>query len=507
MRKVLVVLAIVVMAVAVWLVIGGREEGERVAGEPGQVNEEARSGDKEPGGKPIDSRQPLPRGPMMAGREAEFEQDEEPEGPLLLEGQVLDEGGLPVEGATVTIDTKPPRTATTERDGTFQFEHLIGRQYVLTARLGDRAGGPVRHQLTEKSPPVIIRLKPAASVEVTVLAAGYGKPVEGAGVELRGAEKRRGHTGAGGRLVFRGVPSGWYSVKATAEGYAPAFKPAVVPPLAGPRPVKVELRLKEGAELSGEVVDEDGAPVAGAHVLAVDTRRFIDLQETKEDGAVTDEEGRFVISALPAGTYRLEASHENYAPGRAGPVEHDGQRPKGGIRIVMEEGGVVAGRVVDTSGTPVAWASVRVVERSKRRRGRARFRKGTTADERGEFELKGLPRGRLALVAVSAAASSDAVEIDLAQEKEKRDLEIVLDVTGSIAGKVVTSSGEPVPEVQVIAVPDFWKGGMRRLMRLRGRAQAMTDGGGNFELKGLPDGDYRLHASRWGGGMPRLFMG
>ncbi len=52
MRKVLVVLAIVVMAVAVWLVIGGREEGERVAGEPGQVNEEARSGDKEPGENP-----------------------------------------------------------------------------------------------------------------------------------------------------------------------------------------------------------------------------------------------------------------------------------------------------------------------------------------------------------------------------------------------------------------------------------------------------------------------
>jgi len=54
--------------------------------------------------------------------------------------------------------------------------------------------------------------------------------------------------------------------------------------------------------LTGTVTDEYGAPLAGANVWVSDTRF----------GAVADDKGRFVLSGLEMGTYKLQASYIGY---------------------------------------------------------------------------------------------------------------------------------------------------------------------------------------------------
>ena len=78
--------------------------------------------------------------------------EDDPTGSLRLEGQVIDGDEKPVGGAIVAIDTNPPRTVTTEADGSFTFDHLIGREYKLEASAGDGYAGPAYLRLGEDQP-------------------------------------------------------------------------------------------------------------------------------------------------------------------------------------------------------------------------------------------------------------------------------------------------------------------------------------------------------------------
>ena len=85
------------------------------------------------------------------------------------------------------LGANPPRTATTEADGGFAFDALVGRPYTLVARATQGIAGPVTARLTEKSDPVVLHLRPGAKVTVSVVG-GDGKPIDGATVELRGSD-------------------------------------------------------------------------------------------------------------------------------------------------------------------------------------------------------------------------------------------------------------------------------------------------------------------------------
>src|SRR6185436_8548365 len=101
--------------------------------------------------------------------------------------------------------------------------------------------------------------------------------------------------------------------------------------------------------VSGVVVDEAGAPIAGAQVAARDTSLPWDLADER-DQATSDAKGHFTLPAVAAGTYRLLATHSDHAPGSSDPVTVDGSASRDDVRITMRAGGVAAGRVVDAGG-------------------------------------------------------------------------------------------------------------------------------------------------------------
>lgn len=422
--------------------------------------------------------------------------DDDPVGDLRLEGQVLDADDLPVAGATVYLDSNPPRQTTTEDDGSFFFDKLVGRTYVLNARSDRHVGGPAIYKLTADSDPVVIRVTAGATLEVTVVSASSGAPISGAAISLVGLDDVSARTDRAGVATIHNVPSDDHILVASADGYAQERQFILVPATAD-SVVRQHIALRPGYAVSGRVVDSQGAPVAGAHVIASDVSAVFDFANPKRDGVTSDEKGAFQLPATAEGSYRLLAVHSDYAPAATEPMTvtsaglHD-------VVITMEPGGTIAGRVVDSAGAPVPWAAVAVNADPDAATlwGDGRSGRSAMADETGAFRITGLARRALVVHASSDAASSEIVKLDLASTPTRENLTLTLSVEGVIAGVVVDETGEPVTEAQVMAHPDIWGGGDVGELAVRGGTFAQTDGGGHFKLRGLPDGAFRVRASR-----------
>ncbi len=424
----------------------------------------------------------------------QISREADPTGALRLEGQVIGADEKPVGGAIVAIDTNPPRTVTTEADGSFVFDHLMGRDYKLEARADDGYAGPAHLRLAEDTEPVILRLGPGASVTVEVRDADSGSPIAGAAVELRSMLSWTATTGGDGLARLRGVGGSGFdmSLKVAAQGYAPGLRRVSPSPGDDRREL---MTLRRGASVSGRAITTDGKPITNARVLAVSTSEPFPLTDPRRDGVITGKNGEWSVASVAAGSYRFVLSHPDYEPATTAPVVVDGATPRSGIEIRAAAGGEVRGTVTSTSGAPVVAADVRFVASGGVvwRTARQAF---TDAD--GNYVIRGLPRRRAQLVATHVSGASDLVDIDLTNAA-RATANLTLSIDGAIDGMVVTSSGEPVPEAQVVAEPD-WSGDVTERERwvVRGDQYRIADAGGKFHIGGLPAGNYRVRAARPG---------
>jgi protocatechuate 3,4-dioxygenase beta subunit len=420
------------------------------------------------------------RAPAMTNPEVDLDR----EGPLRLEGQVLDEDGQGVGGAEVWLGTVPPRKATTEGDGTFSFDKLVGRAYRLTARSGNNVGGPIEYRLTEKSDPAILTLTAGAALIVTVRGDDK-KPI--ANAEIKSEDERDvATTGADGTARLQPINPGWVSVHATASGYAPnsGFTSVGSANSTG----HLDITLHAGVTVTGRVHDEAGAPIAKAQIS---NAGIWNLGSSGEPVA-SDANGAFTLT-LAAGTHSLSAVDKDHAPARSTPFVVE-TKAIDGIDITMKAGGRLAGKVVDANHRPVPYATVRVAGKNDEMMGAKR--RQTTTGQDGTFELRGLTRTKLDVRADSDLAASKIVAFDLTTTSEKKDLELVLDVTGTISGIVVDEKTQSIAEIHVESTPDMFGGGPDDALALTGFSSAVTDGDGKFTIHGLPDGQYKLHATR-----------
>jgi len=442
------------------------------------------------------------RGGELAPRTAIIVVEDDPRGALRLEGQVIDAEDHGVAGATVTITSNPPRTITSEADGSFAFDGLVGRPYTLVARAAQGVAGPVTARLTERSDPVVLRLRPAGKLTVTVIGTD-GKPVSGATVELRGVDFQRALTRAGA-AVFAPVVPGRYQIAAWADGTARSFQAILI----GSGDATARLKLATGAAVAGKVVDDRGTGIAGARVRYGGVSDWGQQSSTQFDGALSGTDGSFRFDALPAGSFRFTASHPEREAGTSSLVTLDGRTPRDGVVITLATGAIVRGHVVDAAHRPVASARVRIAATSVDPR-RTAFDPPRQAysDTQGAFEIKGLPRKALSAVALHEIGSSQTVAVD-ASAGDVNDLILTLDVTGAIAGTVVDPQGQPVEGAQVTAGPTPGGGGRAALgdpgqFRLRGLPDALSDAAGKFTITGLAPGQYRLAAGTGRAGGPR----
>ena len=381
--------------------------------------------------------------------------EDDPRGTLRLEGQVVaGPDSHAVAGAVVTIDAHPLRTATTDASGGFAFDALVGRPYTLVAHAPAGVAGPVTAKLTASSDPVVLHLRAAATLAVTVTGPG-GAPISGATVELRGQDEQRAITAGDGLATFASVIPATYQLAGWGDGLAHAYQRVRV----GAGANQAHLVLVRGASVTGKVVDEHGAAVAGARVTAGAVGEFAGFGARRRDAVTSGSDGAFRFDALPAGTMRFEGSHPSYAPGVSAPVTLDGVHEHTGVVLTMSDGATVSGRVVDAAHQPVVAARVRVgvvasgagpggiVSGAGDRRARGAVgggptgnggppREGYTGPD-GTFAIHGLPKRDLVAIALHETGASRDVAVD-ASRGDVSGVELVLDVTGTISGSSST---------------------------------------------------------------------
>lgn len=422
------------------------------------------------------------------------DRDVERPGPLALEGFVVDEAGAPVPDARVSLEASPPRSARTDREGYFSFDGLVGRSYEIAAREEASVVGPLRVTVRRGAEPVLLRLRRGATLEVLVVDARDGRPLPGAEVELLGAAGQKAGCDGSGLASLFGLAPGRFQLRACASGHAPERREVF--PSATPGAVdRVRIALLPGAEVAGTVVDPSGRPVPEA-LVELETAAAALFLLPEGESTRTDAGGSFRFPAVAAGTWRLRASHVSHAPAVCAPFDADGVTAQPRRWLQLSPAGRVLGRVVARTGEPAPFAEVEVVpdKAPSLKASRRLF-----CDERGAFDVQGLPRVALALSARGEAASSAHVVVDLSEQEEARDVVLALEQDGEIGGVVVGPDGAPRAEVVVVLADDPPVLGLP-LPRLA----ELTGPDGAFLLRGLSPGKHTVQAVPPGSPLPRL---
>ena len=249
-------------------------------------------------------------------------------------------------------------------------------------------------------------------------------------------------------------------------------------PLLADDPLRVSLVLEPGRSVRGTVVDVRGRPVPGVQVHdGAWGRGFGALPLVR-----TDETGRFVIPDAPTRALRLHADahafHEiDESDGRGVVVPAAGTEPTPPLRIRMQEGVTLAGRVVSDEGHAVPGAVVRVQARprgSGRTFGRPRMLSAQTGDD-GRFSVPGLRRKAQVDVIVDAGGFvRHAVRTVLSPASLEAPLMIELSRSCRVTGRVVDAAGAGLPGMSVYAQ--------------KMNEPVVSDARGRFELAQVPPG-------------------
>ena len=223
------------------------------------------------------------------------------------------------------------------------------------------------------------------------------------------------------------VPAAVVIVSAFA-GTIGAAQPGAPAPV--PRDLAAGIQTAGSGVIRGRVIRSgDNEPLRGARVwLRADGVR--DAPST-----VTDVDGRYELTGVPAGEVILTAAKVGYVDSQFGETRNG----QGGVPIAIARGetldridiallrgGAVAGTVMDDRGEPVIGATVRVL-RQRYVQGRRRFVTAFDADrtdDRGMFRLYGIAPGRYVLSVTVARA----LRVDAASE-----LETTLPTLGAIS--------------------------------------------------------------------------
>lgn len=471
-------------------------------------------------------------------------------------GRVVDDRGAGVAGARVryggasdwTQQASERRDAVvTGADGRFRFDALPAGSFRFFASHPERAPGSSALITLDGVTPrdgVEIALEDGATVSGRVVD-GAHQPVASARVRIAGAGGGGGFAGPGaargGRARGRGGPGMFEPPRQAYSAADGSFEIRGLPRRAlaavalhdtgSSQTVDVDasrgdvrdvvLTIDVTGAIAGVVVDPEGQPVEGAQVTAgpasggffggpgggsggsgagggapggFDPVAFR-LRGLPED--VTDASGRFTLSGLAAGQYRLTAVPSTRTGGRRGGFR-DGVTATTGdrnVRLVVEPDGAVKGKVAfaDGSAPDLFTVSVQGNEQSFVASG-------------GAFELGGIAPGSYQLAVRGPSFQNTVVPITIAGAATADTGTITVVKGRSIAG-IVVADGQPVAGATVYAgrqifgngttsAPLGGQGGPLAAQFGSGTKTATTDQTGAFSLSGFGDGDLTVVAEQ-----------
>ena len=387
---------------------------------------------------------------------------------------------IPADGAWKVV------CATAEGRG-LALAHVRMNAPKVTLRLRAPRTVTGRAFLPDGAPAAGVRVRPVQAEEEVETNAESGWPGNRK-VTIPAAlqELRAGVVAADGSFRLEGLPPG----KLWLEVADPRFVTEKVPVEGS----EAQIRLRAGCRIRGRVLAGDKV-LAGWAITAHKAGEHVPAAARARTGA----DGAFLLSAMPPGDYFVEA----HAPGElrlvadasdvplvapAASVSVREAQPDAETTFRATTGGVVAGRVVDaTTKAPIAETRVRVrgVDVPAQSDGSAELRTG----QDGIFRVR-VPAGPAQAYLTTPAPEGYPLPNTkwdvVVKEGEETPLEIALQPGLILAGRVVDAAGKPAAGARLFA---RWGHGF-------GWAQATAADDGTFRLRGLPDGEVTVTASR-----------
>jgi hypothetical protein len=285
---------------------------------------------------------------------------------------------------------------------------------------------------------------------------------------------------------------------------------------------------------SARPAPEKGTAVVRGRVVALDTglplrraRVMLFVASGQPRVALTDAEGTFTFSQVPAGRIDVRASKARYVdsalntrrPGSPRQIVDvaEGQTVEG-LLVTLPPAGVIAGRILDDAGEVVTGVTV-VPMRYRTVNGERRLMPSgspRTSDDTGAFRLYGLPPGKYYLSAradeaqrfgggevdpdasgfaptfypgTAAAAEAQPIEV-VAGAEAVADLQLVTARLTSVSGVVVDAAGAPATGGHMMVAGTSGNGGGF----MWGGGSGMIKPDGTFTLSGIAPGDYTIVA-------------
>ncbi len=440
-------------------------------------------------------------------------------------GRVVTPSGKPAAGAWVLAgDDGLEGAARCDAQGRFRIERVApgaraliatgdailiprGRDDVAIPAESWAPSSPARLTLplAAGAPEPVMTLRPGANVRARVVDAATRAPFEGALLALDepgDAAPRSVMTTERGEVLFTGVPAGPVSLLGFADRY--------INEVEGPRPVKagataeITLALSQAASLEGTVRDAAGRPVSGARVsLTTGPPRPLPIPIPVNipfgEPSLTDENGRFTLSGLPARRpFRLAVEQPGFMPWEATDIRLRPGEKRTGVDAWLDAGLMVTGRVVDKEGRAIGGASVTATraQEGSPMGGRVMFRMGSGPGGRGRtttfgggdslpetitaqdgvFRVRGARPGVWSLdVKAGGFAPKNVAGLKLDDGAKTLDAgDLVVDKGAALKGRVVDSAGAPIP---------FARGAARRELEIVSETVAGPDG--TFALEDL----------------------
>ncbi len=440
-----------------------------------------------------------------------------------IEGIVVTPDGVPVSGAELFCAPAlsrlvSPLTSTlgfsggkSEKDGRFQIPSLPEGDYQIYAM----AKG-YKHSL--RGVPVYVRGQDVGGVRVEVTPIGIGQhqvygtvtdtsgsPLPGIRLELISFsldsldnEPRSTTTDPNGAYSFSGVDEGQLLLQVGGGAYGSKIVDNVN------LDASTDIQLEAAGRIAGRVLlRETGEPVANAHVeIMPDFSAGNDFSGENFggfDNSTTNENGGF-SAAVPAGRYTLRATADDLVPGTATTQVTTGATTSGVVIMVSREGGTIEGRVVTTTGAPVADAAVTFLSSSTSYGGllpaiaeQAQGRRSITTDSDGAFRIEKLPAGAYQLYAQKEGyAQGQAGPVVLQAGQTASNVRLVLGNGGSLRG-YVSIDGALKPGIVVTLIGN----GLSKM--------GTTDQNGQYVIENIPAGTYLASAADVGALMSGSF--
>jgi RNA polymerase sigma factor (sigma-70 family) len=413
-----------------------------------------------------------------------------------LSGRVLDDGGGPIPGALVTVGEgypwsayvgmrgRPPLRfrAVTDEQGRYQLR-LEAREYSLRAE----AGGYVPAETTVPVNRAVVRdlrLQPAARVEGRVVDRGTGEPVAGARVDLRaGALDGPGsstHTRADGAFVLDDVPAGAFFLHARSGALVGSSGRITTVPTQAVS--GVEILVERAPGITGRVVDETGAGLAGVAVKA----SVLELGPPSVPASTTGADGEFAIEGTRPGRYRIFADGGAVGLTRAETTATVGVDGLRGLALVLSRAARAAeitGRVLGADGQPAP----SVLVRAEAVRRQVKNTPAAVSGPDGRFTVSGVDPEAIELIAWHPAQGVHSVTLDALAPSERRQVELRLGAGAAIGGVVTWQDGAPAASVNVA------------FTRQEGAViydSVTSDEAGRYLVRGLLPGRYTVNATR-----------